>query len=147
MATAVNSVSGSRARSFISRVRAGDQIAWLITLIFAATIIGTTVLLAVQLWTHSHASRVKFGAGFLTSSTWDPVNDQFGAMPFIYGTIVTSVLALLISVPLGVGAAIFLSELAPPRLSNLFTFLVELLAAVPSVIFGLLAIFALVPPM
>lgn len=147
MATAVNSVSGTRARSFISRVRAGDQIAWLVTLLFAATIIASTVLLAVQLWTHSHASRVKFGMGFLTSSTWDPVNDQFGAMPFIYGTIVTSALALMISVPLGVGAAIFLSELAPPRLSNIFTFLVELLAAVPSVIFGLLAIFALVPPM
>ena len=75
------------------------------------------------------------------------MTDEFGALPFIYGTVVTSFLALLISVPLGVGAAIFLSELAPPRLSNALTFLVELLAAVPSVIFGLLAIFTLVPLM
>ena len=66
-----------------------------------------------------------------------PVAEQFGALPFIYGTVLTSFLALLISVPLGVGAAIFLSELAPPRLSNACTFLVELLAAVPSVILGL----------
>ena len=72
---------------------------------------------------------------------------QFGALPFIYGTVITSFLALLISVPLGVGAAIYLSELAPPKLSNTLTFLVELLAAVPSVIYGLLAIFTLVPLM
>ena len=72
---------------------------------------------------------------------------SFGALPFIYGTVVTSVLALIISVPLGVGAAIFLAELAPPRLANACTFLVELLAAVPSVIYGLLSIFTLVPLM
>src|SRR6202050_1996234 len=84
---------------------------------------------------------------FLTGKTWDPVAEQFGALPFIYGTVLTSLIALLIAVPLGVGAAIFLSELAPPRLSNTCTFLVELLAAVPSVIFGLLAIFTLVPLM
>jgi phosphate transport system permease protein len=78
---------------------------------------------------------------------WNPVEDQFGALPFIYGTVLTSFLALLISVPVGVGAAIYLSELATPRLSNALTFLVELLAAVPSVIFGLLAIFTVVPLM
>ena len=75
------------------------------------------------------------------------MTDEFGALPFIYGTTLTSLLALLISVPLGVGAAVFLAELAPPRLSNPLTFLVELLAAVPSVILGLLAIFTLVPLM
>jgi phosphate transport system permease protein len=73
------------------------------------------------------------------------VTEQFGALPFIYGTALTSFLALLISVPLGVGAAIFLSELAPAGISSALTFLVELLAAVPSVIYGLLAIFTLVP--
>ena len=78
---------------------------------------------------------------------WNPVTEQFGALPFIYGTVLTSVLALLISVPLGVGAAIFLSELAPARISNALTFLVELLAAIPSVIYGLLALFTLVPLM
>ena len=104
-----------------------------------------TVFLMYELWIHSSTSRAKFGLGFLISSAWDPVAEKFGALPFIYGTLVTSLLALLISVPLAVGAAIFLSELAPPRLSNACTFLVELLAAVPSVIYGLLAIFTLVP--
>src|SRR6201999_4128025 len=82
-----------------------------------------------------------------TGTNWDPTAEDFGALPFIYGTVLTSFIALLISVPLGVGAAIFLSELAPPTLSSACTFLVELLAAVPSVIYGLLAIFTLVPLM
>jgi phosphate transport system permease protein len=88
---------------------------------------------------------MQFGWGFLTSSDWDPVSLIFGAAPFIYGTLITSALGLIIGVPLGVGAAIFLAELAPAKLSNGITFLIELLAAVPSVIYGLLAIFTLVP--
>jgi len=127
--------------------RDGDQIAHLVTLLFAASVFVVTVYLVYQLWIHSGPSRAKFGFGFLTGRTWDPVAENFGALPFIYGTVLTSVLALVISVPLGVGAAIFLSELAPPKLSNTCTFLVELLAAVPSVILGLLAIFTLVPIM
>src|SRR5271163_2855050 len=133
------------ARNFVKRFRDGDKAAHLITLIFAASVFLVTVLLVYELWIHSSYSRAKFGLGFLFSRNWDPNAEQFGALPFIYGTVLTSFLALLISVPLGVGAAIFLSELAPPRLSNACTFLVELLAAVPSVIFGLLAIFTLVP--
>jgi phosphate transport system permease protein len=116
-------------------------------LIFAASVFLVTVFLVYELWIHSSASRAKFGLGFLITKTWDPVNEQFGALPFIYGTVVTSLLALAISVPLGVGAAIFLAELAPPKLSNSCTFLVELLAAVPSVIYGLLGLFTLVPIM
>jgi phosphate transport system permease protein len=81
----------------------------------------------------------------LFTREWNPGADQFGALPFIYGTVVTSVLALLIGIPLGVGAAIFLAELAPPRISSGLTFLIELLAAVPSVIYGMLGIFVLVP--
>jgi phosphate transport system permease protein len=79
------------------------------------------------------------------TKTWDPVAGQYGAWPFIYGTVVTSALALLIGIPLGVGAAIFLAELAPPAISDALTFLIELLAAVPSVIYGLLGIFVLIP--
>ena len=75
------------------------------------------------------------------------MSGQFGALPFIYGTVITSLIALLIAVPLGVGAAIFLSELAPARMSSAFTFFIELLAAVPSVIYGVLAMFTLVPLM
>jgi phosphate transport system permease protein len=125
----------------------GDQVSHLVTFIFAASIFVITVLLVYELWIHSEPSRAKFGFSFLWRQSWNPVTGEFGAWPFIYGTVLTSVLALLISVPLGVGAAIFLAELAPPRLSNAWTFLVELLAAVPSVIYGLLALFTLVPLM
>jgi phosphate transport system permease protein len=86
-----------------------------------------------------------FGWNFLRTSRWDPNGGHFGALPFIYGTCVTSAIALLIAVPLGVASAIFLAEMAPPKLSNLLTFLIELLAAVPSVIYGLLGIFVLLP--
>src|ERR1700683_3668117 len=135
------------ARNFVKRFRDGDKAAHLITLIFAASVFLVTVLLIYELWIHSSNSRAKFGFGFLVTRNWDPNAEIFGALPFIYGTVLTSFLALLISVPLAVGAAIFLSELAPPKLSNTCTFLVELLAAVPSVIYGLLALFTLVPLM
>ncbi len=125
----------------------GDEVACLFTLLFAVSILAITVLLVWELWVHSSPAKEKFGLGFIASSLWNPVTDQFGALPFIYGTVITSAVALLISVPLGVGAAIYLSELALPRVSTTLTFLVELLAAVPSVIFGLLAIFTLVPLM
>jgi phosphate transport system permease protein len=131
--------------SFLQRLRGGDEIAYLITFMAAAGILLVTALLVFELYINSSLSRHKFGWDFLITSTWDPVNDQFGALPFIYGTVVTSFLSLLIAVPLGVGAAIFLAELAPPKISDGLTFLIELLAAVPSVIFGLLGIFVLVP--
>ena len=137
--------SSGRAQTWLSRLREGDKITHLITLLFALSVFLITVLLAFELWKHSGSARSKFGFGFFTGQTWDPVQEVFGALPFIYGTLLTSALALLISVPLGLGAAIFLSELAPPRLANTFTFFIELLAAVPSVIFGLLAIFTVVP--
>jgi len=146
MATMAPSVP-LRARTFFRNVRGGDQIAYLITFLFAASILVVTVLLVFELWLKSRLAIHQFGMSFLWTSVWDPVEGQFGALPFIYGTIITAILGLAISVPLGVGAAIFLSELAPPRLSNMLTFLVELLAAVPSVIFGVLGIFALVPVM
>jgi phosphate transport system permease protein len=133
--------------SFFQRYKRGDEVAHLIAFIFAASIILITGLLFFELFIGSSLAREKFGFKFLTSSTWDPVALEFGALPFIYGTLVTSFLALLMGVPLGVGAAIFLAELAPPKVSDGLTFLIELLAAVPSVIYGLLAIFTLVPLM
>jgi phosphate transport system permease protein len=111
----------------------------------ALSIVVITAMLFYQLFVNSALSRHKFGLNFLVTTAWDPVAGQFGALPFIYGTIVTSALALLIAVPVGVGSAIFLAELAPPKVSDSLTFLIELLAAVPSVIYGLLAIFILVP--
>jgi len=122
-------------------------VAHLVTLVFASSVLLVTVLLVWVLWSTSGLTRAKFGFHFFAGTNWDPVAGDFGALPFIWGTVLTSVLALIISVPLGVGAAIFLAELAPARLSDACTFLVELLAAVPSVIYGLLAIFTLVPLM
>jgi len=136
-----------RLREFLRRLRAGDLVAHAITFTFAASILLITVLLVMELWVNSALSRAKFGWSFFTGSTWDPVAGQFGALPFIYGTLITSFLGLLISVPLGLGAAIFLSEMAPPRISDSLTFVIELLAAVPSVIYGLLGVFVLVPIM
>lgn len=87
----------------------------------------------------------RFGATFLVTSTWDPVAEQYGVLPFVYGTLVSSALALLIAVPLGLGVAIFLSELVPGWLRAPISFFVELLAAIPSVVIGLWGIFVLVP--
>src|SRR5690349_14654699 len=112
--------------AFLSRLRSGDEFAHYLTLLFAAAILLIAGLLLLELFRSSAEARHKFGWGFLFTSTWDPVAGQFGALPFIYGTVVTSVVALAISVPLGLGAAIFLSELAPPRISDALTFIIEL---------------------
>jgi len=139
--------SATRAQVLLRRLRNGDEIAHLVTMIFAASILLVTTALVYELWTHSALSRAKFGWSFFVTSTWDPVFDHFGAWPYIYGTLVTTAVALVIAVPLGLGAAIFLSELAPPKISSALSFVIDLLAAVPSVIYGLLAIFTLVPLM
>ena len=134
-------------RSFLSRLRDGDEIARLVTFLFAASVVLITILLVYQLWVNSALPRQKFGLRFFVTQVWDPVMDEFGALPFVYGTVVTSAVALLLAVPLGIGAAIFLAELAPPRISDALQFLIDLLAAVPSVIYGLLGVFIVVPLM
>jgi phosphate transport system permease protein len=132
-------------RSFIARLRGGDEIAYLITLAATLTILLIVGVIVVELWANSQPTVKTFGWRFLTTSTWDPNGGHFGALPFMFGTCVTSFLALLLAIPFGIAAAIFLAEMAPPQLSNFLTFLIELLAAVPSVIYGLLGIFILVP--
>jgi phosphate transport system permease protein len=127
--------------------RAGDRAFRYFVLLFGLVIIGLAVAMSVELALNSKLAWKEFGWKFLVTSTWDPVEEVYGALPFIYGTLVSSALALLMAVPLGVGSAIFLAELAPRRLSNACTFLIELLAAVPSVILGLMGIFVLVPTM
>src|SRR4030088_1760891 len=107
-----------RASSFLRRIRKGDEVTYLITAGCALSIVVITSLLFYELFAKSALSRHTFGWSFLFTSTWDPVAGQFGALPFIYGTVVTPALALLIAVPIGVGAAIFLAELAPPRISD-----------------------------
>ncbi len=101
--------------------------------------------MAAELARSSASVWSKFGLGFITGTDWDPIADKFGALPFIYGTLVSSAVALAIAIPLGVGSAIFLAELASPRVSAICTFFIELLAAIPSVILGLMGIFILVP--
>jgi phosphate transport system permease protein len=106
-----------------------------------------TLLLVVELWIGSALPRHKFGFSFFVTRVWDPIAEQFGALPFIYGTCVTAAVALLIAVPLGIGAAIFLAELAPQKVSDPLQFFIDLLAAVPSVIYGVLGVFIVVPLM
>ncbi|MBI2387498.1 MAG: phosphate ABC transporter permease subunit PstC [Elusimicrobia bacterium] len=128
-----------------SRERAGDRLFRRVIAGFAGVILLAALALAWQLARESAETWRTFGLSFLWTSDWDPVADSFGALPFLYGTAVSSVLALLVAVPLGVGAAVFLTELAPKRLAEVLMFAIELLAAVPSVILGLMGIFLLVP--
>ncbi len=102
-------------------------------------------LIICELITSGSLAWNAFGWKFFLGRDWDPVNDQFGALPFVYGTIVSSILALIIAVPLAVGLAVFITEMCPRRLKGLLAFTTELLAAIPSVIYGLWAIFVMVP--
>ena len=110
-----------------------------------ATILALVVLIVFELITKSSLSWHAFGFKFFIASEWDPVNDKYGALPFVYGTLVSSLLSLLIAVPLAIGTAVFVTELSPRWLRNPLAFTTELLAAIPSVIYGLWAIFVLVP--
>jgi phosphate transport system permease protein len=117
---------------------------WLAALA-AATIVVLIVLVGWELYSGARLSIAKFGINFLGSSEWDPVQDKYGALPFIFGTLVSSLLAVLIAVPLGVATALFLTELAPAWMRQPVVMAIEMLAAVPSVIFGLWGIFVLIP--
>src|SRR5580658_8982102 len=99
----------------------------------ALTIVVLIVLVGWQLFVGSKLALKQFGPGFLWSSEWDPVQDKYGALPFIFGTLVSSLIALLIAVPLGVATALFLTELAPPSMRQPVITIVEMLAPVPSV--------------
>lgn len=122
-----------------------DRLFEWITRVFAFTLVAVVLCIGVVLFKESLPALREFGWQFLFSSRWDPVADEFGALPFIYGTLASSLLALMMAVPLSLGIAIFLSELAPPSLRNLISFLTELLAAIPSVIYGLWGLYYLVP--
>lgn len=111
----------------------------------ALSIIAIVILIAWMLVSNSRLSLHAFGFHFFVRSDWDPVSDSYGALPFIFGTLATSFLALCISVPLALCVAVFLMEICPKRLRGPVAYLTELLAAIPSVVYGLWAIFALVP--
>jgi phosphate transport system permease protein len=129
-------------------IRHGD-IPWQ-GLIISASILAMILILAIgwMLWRESADARAQFGFGFLAPTAdphWDPVNDKFQAWPFIYGTLLTSFVALLFSLPISIGIAVFLSELCPEWLRLPLNWLVELLAAIPSVVYGLWGIFIFLP--
>lgn len=114
--------------------------------IFALAIAAVLIWIAVIVAIRAMPAVAQFGLGFLVSSSWNPVNNQYGIWPAIYGTLASSAIALLIAVPIGLGVAIFLSEdYMSPKIQRVFVFLVELLAAVPSVVYGLWGIFVLIP--
>ncbi len=129
----------------VRRIEHGDVIFRTLTVVAGLLVVLVTAATGFELWQNSALARAKFGLDFLTGTNWDPVIEDFGALPFLYGTIQTSIFALLIAVPIGLGIAIFLSELAPAWLRQPLGFLVELLAAVPSVIFGLWGLYVFVP--
>jgi phosphate transport system permease protein len=108
-------------------------------------VLGILVLIVYELVHRSSLSWHSFGFKFFAGSDWNPVSEQFGALPFIYGTLVSSLVALIIAVPLSVGVAVFTTEMCPKALRGPLSFFVELLAAIPSVIYGVWAIFVLVP--
>ncbi|HEY5960060.1 MAG TPA: phosphate ABC transporter permease subunit PstC [Polyangiaceae bacterium] len=123
----------------------GDSVFRVTTACFAGLILIILGGMAVEMATASKASISSFGWQFITGTDWDPVRDHFGALPFIYGTLMSSLLALVFAVPVSLGVAMYLSEWAPVWLREPLGFLVELLAAIPSVIYGLWGIFALAP--
>lgn len=128
-----------------SEVNLGDFVFRGVASLFALAIVVLLAAMAMEMWTAARPSILHSGWRFVIGRDWNPVRDSFGALPFIYGTVVSSLLALCISVPISLGIAIFVTELAPPWMRTPVSFLVELLAAVPSVIYGLWGIFALAP--
>jgi phosphate transport system permease protein len=123
----------------------GDRIFKILMILCGAAVLATLALIVYELILRSGPSWHAFGLKFFGASEWDPVNEQFGALPFVYGTLVSSLLALIIAVPLSIGVAVFTTEMCPVALRGPLSFFVELLAAIPSVVYGLWAIFVLVP--
>jgi phosphate transport system permease protein len=145
--TKVTSSPGRSAAPLLSTATSElpDQIFKALITVCGLFILGMLVLIVYELTSRSAASWHAFGFKFFTASDWDPPNQIFGAKPFIYGTLVSSLLSLVIAVPLAIGVAVFTTEMCPKQFRGPLSFFVELLAAIPSVIYGLWAIFVLVP--
>src|SRR5438270_9276277 len=128
-----------------SQTRSSDRTFRVGTGLIASLVVIIVAAIAVLLWRESRLSIEQFGWQFWLTDTWDPVAGQFGARPFIWGTLYSSFLALLISTPVALGISIYVSELAPARLQRPLVFVTELLAAIPSIVYGLWGMFVLVP--
>ncbi|MGB8770034.1 MAG: phosphate ABC transporter permease subunit PstC [Candidatus Korobacteraceae bacterium] len=140
-AAALQKIRQTRPRS--SRIP-DETFRWII-LLSAISVFAIVVLVAWELVDKSRLSLHEFGIHFFYGRDWDPVNESFGALPFIYGTLVSSFLALLLAVPLSIGVSVYVTEMCPQAFRAIISFLVELLAAIPSVIYGLWGIFVLAP--
>jgi phosphate transport system permease protein len=141
---------GPSARALLARTPTGtlaDRIFRLVVIGCAVSVLLIVGLILIEMLKQSRLSMDAFGWKFFSGHDWDPVAGSFGAVPFIYGTLVSSAIALIIAVPLGVGVALFMTDICPRPLRGLISYLVELLAAIPSVIYGLWGIFVLVPIM
>src|SRR5947208_3466028 len=125
--------------------RFGDKAFEWLTLAMAMAVVALVFLVGWQLARGSSLAIQKFGFHFFATSTWDPVAEQFGALPFIYGTVVSSLIGLIIAVPLSIATAVYLTELAPLWIRQPLVSLIEMLAAIPSVILGLWGIFVMIP--
>jgi phosphate transport system permease protein len=129
----------------VKRSKLTDFIFQKVSSVFALSAVAFAVLILFIMTKEAFPAIKNFGFPFLFNTRWDPVKENFGALTFIWGTIVSSLLALIIAVPISLGTAIYLSELAPSKIRQPLSFLIELLAAIPSVIYGLWGIFVLVP--
>ena len=123
----------------------GDLLFKWITTVFAFSILVILALMLVEMTKESMPSIEKFGWKFISGDDWDAVQEVFGALPYLYGSVVSSVLALLLATPLSIGAALFITEIAPKRWGGVIAPLVELLAAIPSVIYGLWGVLVMAP--
>jgi len=149
-AAAITDMSPDRATSGAPIARRGnrrnaDRIFKALLVFFASSIVVILLAIFLEMIRSSALSLRTFGFGFLFGRTWDPVKETFGALPFIYGTLVTSFIAMAFAVPVALGVALFLTEWAGPRLRTVISFLIEMLAAIPSVIYGLWGIFVMIP--
>lgn len=136
------SVFRSRSRK---EIHWGDRIFHLSLKSLSVLVILSLAAIVLFLWRLSLPALSKFGTAFFTSSAWNPVTEEFGTLAFIYGTVVSSLVALLISTPISIAIALFLNEIAPKKLATVLGFMVEMLAAIPSVVFGIWGIFLLAP--
>ncbi len=137
--------SGTLRERLARMIPAGDKVFPKMSLLFALVVIGILVGMIVVLGIDALPAIKEFGWSFFTSQTWDPVTEEYGALPAIAGTLLSSFIGLLIAVPVSLGAAVFLVELAPSWIRSTGSFLIEMLAAIPSVIIGLWGLFVLVP--
>ena len=129
----------------LERGSSGDRVFRVLLTLAAVAIPVLVGFLVYELWSGAQLAVERFGLDFVTTSAWDPVSEKFGAVPLIFGTLLSSLLALVIAVPLSLGVAIFLTEFAPLGVREPVAFFIGLLAAIPSVVYGLWGIFVLIP--